>query len=264
MEHTDRMQSAAEAVAALKEKWRAKRIAYRLAHPDEVPTIDPDDVLKDCPGCGGNGWVAFDGSLERCTLCQPAKHYPKLEDFQVPFAYDRVAKGEMEHALMVARLVIETAGPPWLVLYGPNGTGKTMLAAIILAARQKLKESGQVWRAEELVGWLRETQGSLDHLPPEERQTLGVRLDHIRRLRWLVLDELGKERRTEFAMEQLESIINRRYVDKSGLVVTTNFDPRGLDSPFSPAVRSRFGDAALCEVVSLDKVPDYRPTARTR
>ena len=116
-----------------------------------------------------------------------------------------------------------------------------------------------MWRAEELLGWLRETQWGLDHLPLEERQTLGIRLDHLRRLKWLVLDELGKERQTPWAVEQLESIINRRYADKSGLVVTTNFDPTALDSPFSAAVRSRFGDAALCEIIDLSDVPDYRP-----
>ena len=252
------MDSLADKIA----EFRVRRAAWKAAHPDELPFIDPDDVPKDCPGCGGNSWVVVDGALTRCALCQPAKKYPTLRDYREPNRYPVVARKQMSRAVEMAELVIESGGPPWLVLYGPNGTVKTMLASIILAARQKLGESGQVWRAEELIGWLRETQGGLDHLPPEERQTLAVRHDHIRRLKWLVLDELGKERRTEFALEQLETVINRRYADKSGLIVTTNFDPRGLESPFSPAVRSRFSDAALCEIVPLDKVPDYRPETK--
>ena len=260
-----RMVSTADYVESLKARMKARRAAYIASQgPDYLPLVDPGFVPKgkECPGCEGVEWIAGEAGAEPCPRCQPPKQYSTLEDFTIPPDYPKEARRQMEHAKTIVQLAIESGGPPWIVLHGPNGNGKTLLATILLSARQKLREPGQIWRAEELVSWLRETQGGLNHLPNEERHTISARLDHIRRLKWLVLDELGKERHTEFAMEQLEAIINRKYVDKSGLIVTTNFDPTSFDSPFSPAVRSRFGDKALCEIVSLEKVPDYRPRRR--
>ncbi len=40
----------------------------------------------------------------------------------------------------------------------------------------------------------------------------------------LHLDDLGAERRTEWVLEQLYSIVNERWQDERSIVVTTNLD----------------------------------------
>ena len=227
-----------------------------------TPTSAPANN-ESCQTCDGTGWVAgeerevAEGILVAtpavCPECRkPARPAPTLESWTIPAEYSARAKAEMTAALEMARTVAETGGPQWVVLMGPNGAGKTHLALAILAERQRRGETGAMWRAEELMDWLRETQR------PDAPVSLGARLAYLRDIKWLVIDEIGKERPTEWAGEQMERLINTRYADKSGLVLTTNDDPWGKDSPFSLAVRSRLSDRSLCAVVTMTGVPDYR------
>jgi DNA replication protein DnaC len=52
--------------------------------------------------------------------------------------------------------------------------------------------------------------------------------------RVLVLDDLGKERPTEWAVEQLFSIINTRYDAKRPIIVTTNYGGQDLVQRLTP------------------------------
>lgn len=118
----------------------------------------------------------------------------------------------------VSRLL---AGQPAqnLVLHGPAGEGKTGLA--VVAARE-VAEAGLSVRF--FVG--------REWLDAVRRASLGQEDDGVeaaaRSCRLLVLDDLGSERGTPFALERLLSLVDHRYRHELPTIVTSNFAPSGL------------------------------------
>ena len=66
------------------------------------------------------------------------------------------------------------------------------------------------------------------------------------RVPWLVVDDLGAERLTEWAAEVLFRIFNARYVARAHTLVARNVRPEDLAEP---RLRSRFLDVAVCHRV---------------
>jgi len=63
------------------------------------------------------------------------------------------------------------------------------------------------------------------------------------RVAWLVVDDLGAERLTEWAAEVLFRIFNARYVARAHTLVASNVRPEDLAES---RLRSRFLDVAVC------------------
>lgn len=99
-----------------------------------------------------------------------------------------------------------------LFLYGHSGVGKTHLACAIL---NQLKEDH--WTAFAHVPTL------LDQL---RRQA--VTLDPLIRVQLLVLDDLGSERTTDWALEQLLVILDGRMNHNRSTILTANYDSEQL------------------------------------
>lgn len=96
-----------------------------------------------------------------------------------------------------------------LIICGPIGTGKTHAA---MAAVRPHVESGvdvRFWPTVELLDQLR--PGGDD----------GV-LEAAMACTVLVLDDLGVERATDWTLERMYAIVNRRWMDAKSIVVTTN------------------------------------------
>jgi hypothetical protein len=137
-----------------------------------------------------------------------------------------------------------------LMLCGPVGTGKTTLAASIVKdwLASGVKRTAQLWPTTDLMAALRS----------EAMSDTG---DGIRygctSCGLLVLDDLGKERITDFSMEALFGIIDTRYQAKLPIIVTTQFRGRDLaarlsrggDADTADAIISRL--AEICDQVNL-------------
>lgn len=99
---------------------------------------------------------------------------------------------------------------------GDVGTGKTSLAMLISQAALSAGRSVAIYSVPRLLADIKETF--------EERNGSSYS-DLFRRLcdvDLLHLDDLGAERRTEWVLEQLYSIVNERWQSERSIVVTTN------------------------------------------
>ncbi len=134
----------------------------------------------------------------------------------------------------------------WLMMTGPYGSGKTHLAAAIANFAVDLGVPTLFLTVPDLLDWLRSSFSGSD-------MTFEERLDEIRDIRLLVLDDLGTQNATAWAGEKLYQIINYRYTNHLPLVVTTNLSMGEIDGRIS----SRLQDPDLCHQVEIN-APDYR------
>ena len=75
-------------------------------------------------------------------------------------------------------------------------------------------------------------------------------IDSLNQYSLLIIDDLGMERSTEFALERVFNVIDTRYRSKKPLIVTTNLTLNELKNPCG-LVRSRIYDRILEVYVPL-------------
>ena len=133
------------------------------------------------------------------------------------------------------------------MLLGSVGTGKTMLA--IAAARRRVERQQPVTftTVARMLDELRATnrEGAIE--------PLGVVRGRLEQTAALVLDDLGADRVTDFATEQLFLILDHRWQRRMATCITSNIDPDALDA----RVRSRIMDRSIARIVDTTG-PDIR------
>ncbi|BCL81619.1 hypothetical protein ccbrp13_40840 [Ktedonobacteria bacterium brp13] len=138
----------------------------------------------------------------------------------------------------------------WLVLVGPNGCGKTHLAAAI--ANQCVDQGAVVL--------FEAVPDLLDHLraafAPTAEEVYDQLFSKMREAELLVLDDLGAQQSTAWANEKLFQLLNYRYNREMPTVVTAN--QKGIQA-IDERIRSRLGDMSLVNYITMDKARDFRP-----
>ena len=105
-----------------------------------------------------------------------------------------------------------------LLFIGSYGTGKTHLAAAICHELIKNNHQPVFGTMVTLLGDIKATFNQEQTVETEERL-----LRKYTKCDLLIIDDLGKEKPTEWAMEKLYSIINNRYEECLPIVITTNY-----------------------------------------
>lgn len=106
-----------------------------------------------------------------------------------------------------------------LLLYGSTGTGKTYAACEVA---NELFEHGYLSCVTNFAEILREMQGAYD-----KRDCI----DRLARYDLLVIDDLGIERDTAYAREQVYAVIDARYRAKKPMIITTNLSLTDIAHP---------------------------------
>jgi DNA replication protein DnaC len=225
-----------------------------------------------CPICLGRGFLVYDvppgdPNFNRVVPCRcteaklAAEHARGVRSVSNLGALDRMtfdsfvpdAAGLPEAIRRDLRTVYELslsfAREPegWLVLMGGYGAGKTHLAAAIANYRVSLGHPVLFVVVPDLLDYLRAT------FSPNSDTGLDERMEMIREIPLLILDDLGAHNSTPWAQEKLFQILNHRYNNRLATVITTNQRLEDLD----PRIASRLADLDLSQKFEIP-APDFR------
>jgi len=231
----------------------------------------PSAGQPDCPHCQGIGFVRDDHPLGHpnfgkvylcsCRLPLAAAQPPSRQtwlDFTAPaektfetfLPSGRHGLPDQRQSIRLAyttALKFAQAPEGWLLLRGNTGCGKTHLAAAIANAYCAAGKAAMFSSAAGLLDRLRST---FDPLAWESYDTVFAQL---RDCPLLVIDDLGDESPTPWALEKLYQLFNHRSITALPTVVTTRVPPERID----PHIRSRLFDIHLVTEINID-APDFR------
>jgi DNA replication protein DnaC len=137
----------------------------------------------------------------------------------------------------------------WLVMIGPNGCGKTHLAAAI--ANQSLEDGSVVlfMTVADLLDHLRAT------FVPSATEVYDQLFAKMCEAGVLILDDLGAQQSSPWANEKLFQLLNYRYNSHFPTIITTNnIGLQGIEE----RIRSRMMDTGLVTTVTFEGSQDYR------
>lgn len=133
-----------------------------------------------------------------------------------------------------------------LSLFSEPGGGKTHLALGIGWCWLINCGRGVVYyQVEDLLDELRAGFNAKD----KERQfQFDVRLNFLKKIPLLILDDLGAEQTTDWARSKLDLILDARYINKLRTVVTSNLKK----SELPPRIASRLGEGVCVAITAGD------------
>ena len=203
-----------------------------------------------CPQgvCDGSGWVLDDANDARpceCREMRVSRAKGRRMGTGIPkrfqgVSFDRNPVREIDPEVLrevrsfIVRIDerIEAGDGVWF--QGDVGTGKTSLAMLISKAALQGGHSVAIYSVPRLLADIKETF---------EERTANSYSDLFRRLcdvDLLHLDDLGAERRTDWVLEQLYSIVNERWQSRRSILVTSNLtDLNELREQVGPRTVSR-------------------------
>jgi DNA replication protein DnaC len=242
-----------EELQAWAQQLSAERAALLQQH-----RIDPAEleVKWDCPTCKNTGWLEpepagpdtvhppkkchclvqeeIDDLYRSAGLTGPLREqtFAKFDLTVYPQA-DRDYMGKvMEHCRRFAREVCQGLQVESLLLMGDVGRGKTFLSTAIANVAVEAKRSVVYFTFSEFLDLVRMHKFDDDVAYREGSQRL---MD----ANLIVLDDLGAEKLTEFAGQELFSIINHRINRQLPMVLSTNLTPSEIQDTYGERIASR-------------------------
>jgi DNA replication protein DnaC len=228
-----------------------------------------------CPRCDDTGWkpIETDGvrRVVRCDCWKEASANRALEDSGIPPRYRKcdldtfrdyndslVAAVNKAKALVEAFPVVDRG----LLLVGQPGVGKTHLAVSVLKRIiQRTGATARFYDTRALLSLIRNTYN------PVVKATEASVVRPVMDADFLVLDDLGAERPTEWVEETMNLIINTRYNMKRVTVFTSNYHLRSSPRVHAETLGERIGARIysrlfeMCEFVEMNGV-HYRELGR--
>lgn len=160
------------------------------------------------------------------------------------------ASGPLQEAYDAAlQLAEERRDVRWLVLVGPVDVGKSHLAVAIC---RRWLARGKPARYRLVPLMLEELRAAYNREGDYDRH-----MHLLLNVPLLVLDDLGAQKPTGWAVEKLTQIVDYRYVNGLPMVVTTNRSLDNLPGDTEYRICSRLLRARFAMVIDID-APEYR------
>jgi DNA replication protein DnaC len=223
---------------------------------------------KDCPICGGVGYIGYDVPFDdprfgKMEICPNRKRLIWFDDMGISkeeaeiLNWSEFATRKSSTQIKRALSLLLTRGYGMLYIWGNPGIGKTALSksATIIANRKHKFEAYYTTQAN-LIDRLR---ASYD----EDYGQIAYKrmLDSLMKVPWLVVDEIGRDRNSDFSKAAFSEILNARYtasIERKACVtiLISNFDPKQiLDDYQLDRVSDKRGNILHVEDVSFRALP---------
>ena len=200
------------------------------------------DDEHNCKTCEDRGFLSygapygdpFFGKIYPCPSCNGKK---------VPadwFANFRVNPNNARAYNLAKSMAEKPSG--WLVIQGPVGTGKTMLATAIASTW-----AGRSWHPETVAQMLARWQGHLS------KGDFDVIFKDSCEAKAAIMDDLGSQQITDWKVPQLGMYIDFRYSRRLATVITTNFSEDEMAAQVGERIADRIFATkdGLVRVVSI-------------
>jgi DNA replication protein DnaC len=187
-------------------------------------------------------------ALEHGSISTPhtGRIRDRLRRAGVPRRFLQARKGDFDPKVFHAAEEFLAGRREGIFVHGPTGTGKTHFAVAALAEILSTVERGSA-RFVTVPALLMEIRAMHKDSSPCAEEELIRRFADIE---ILVLDDLGAEKGSEWAMQSLCLIIDRRYSDMRRTVITSNLGLDGVAERLGERIASRI--AGMCRVVRLE------------
>lgn len=221
------------------------------------------DCGTECPICGGTGWELYndENGYEvarecKCGLRQKEIQESRLRFATIPETYKDITLNDMKTVYYskqenknvfkeISELIkwylenlnenIED-GKGLYLWSETKGSGKTMLATAL--ANELINKHHKYVKFATSLDILDEIRATYDKGSEESESKL---LHDLVAADFLVIDDFGTERMTEWAGEKFYQIVNNRYINKNVTFFTSNYDLKTLkyDDRISNRIRER-------------------------
>ena len=248
---------------------------YERAHPLPLTPSKEDPTREaECLICLDFEWVhplLFDGKLDYSRV-KPCKCYwekygdeigqKRFERSGIPIVHRErtfesfIPVDGTDDALQAAWGLAKGTSPfRLLLLYGGHGNGKTHLAYAAAVLRHNRGENVKYSIFAKMFLRMSHAMNGSGH------ESVADIISEMSECDFLVLDDLGAYKDSEWKDEVTETIINYRYENRLPTLITTNLDIKATDRNqrvVLEAIVSRFRDKEISMIVQ-NKGADYRP-----
>jgi DNA replication protein DnaC len=216
------------------------------------------EVMGFCPErlCDGSGWLLDEETnVARACPCR-AGRINRVQSRRIGTGIPKRFRGvsferkpicDMDPALLrEMRKFVREIGENLdrgrgLWFFGDVGTGKTSLAMLVSKAALEAGRSVAIYSVPRLLADIKDTYED------DSGRSYTDLFDRLCEVDLLHLDDLGAEKRTEWVLEQLYSIVNERWQNERSIVVTSNL---GVDE-----LREQIGQRTVSRLEEVTGAP---------